>query len=836
MLAAVSLIAACDGGDRPEPLGQVQPIVIPVADTTTRVNFNIDDPTLEIPATFPVRDLDLLTLVWSDEFNGDRLDPEVWFFESGDGSQYGIPGWGNGERQWYLPDNAKLEDGKLKITARRETVGNFGFTSARINTRDRFAFKYGRIEASIKLPSGQGLWPAFWMLAQDSPYGDWPSSGEIDILEAVNLDGFPGPGGAGGGNEIFGTLHFGGGNLGRLIASNTYVPSTDVTEDFRTYALEWDENEIRWYYDGILYAVENSWRSNAAPYPAPFDQPFYILLNLAVGGNFPGSPDGSTPSPATMEVDWVRVYSGEESAPAPAGPGITPDVVISAVDGSAPDLTPTFETFGSGSTFVENFAGDSSYANVVAVTVGAGYGGGALAQLGLTELAPGFATGYGEFVFKVKGLNADNTIIAKLEEPFPGTSVPVQVDLAAPPADVATASLGDGWSQVVIQMSAYGDVSTFSQIVFQTLDGAYAEGHRFYLADIGFNLDDGGPVGAGLGIYSETHTETTVTITSIVSAGNTVRIEDSTAVPPFDGLESLALTYSDDSQGQGFGGAVFEFENENVSAYDTLKFSIDTSAFTGFANLTVQFEPPGGGTPGGNVSLAAYTPVATSGNWRTYEIPLADFTAVDPTLVNKLGFFNARDGAGVLLAGTLYLDDIHLATVGGRGGGGTPGDLAVNGGFEAGDLSGWALFPVSADPNEQTVVTTNPRSGTYAGRLNNTTPGRASIIKQANLTPVAIGQTVTVRFSARGSFDVGGVAFAEFFTELAGEGTSSAQILGGGPLALAADPNVWADFEYTVPITADVSGGITLQLTATTGGDAGSFADVYYDNVSIVIN
>lgn len=840
MLAAVSLIAACDGGDRPEPLGQVQTIIIPVADTTTRVNFNIDDPTLEIPGTFPVRDLDLLTLVWSDEFNGDRLDPEVWFFESGDGSQYGIPGWGNGERQWYLPDNARLEDGKLKITARRETVGDFGFTSARINTRDRFAFKYGRIEASIKLPSGQGLWPAFWMLAQDSPYGDWPSSGEIDILEAVNLDGFPGPGGAGGGNEIFGTLHFGGGNLGRLIASNTYVPSTDVTEDFRTYALEWDENEIRWYYDGILYAVENSWRSNAAPYPAPFDQPFYILLNLAVGGNFPGSPDGSTPLSATMEVDWVRVYSGAESAPEPAGPGITPDVVISAVDGSAPDLTPTFEAFGSGSTFDENFAGDSSYPNVVAVTVGAGYGGGALAQLGLTELAPGFATGFSEFVFKVKGLDADNTIIAKLEEPFPGTSVPVQVDLAAPPADVAVVSLGDGWSQVVIQMSAYGDVSTFSQIVFQTLDGAYAEGHRFYLADIGFTIDEGGPVGAGLGIYSETFTETTVTITNIVSAGNTVTIADSTAVPPFEGLVSLALTYSDNSQGQGFGGAVFEFEDENVSAYDTLKFSIDTSVFAGFANLTVQFEPPGGGTPGGNVSLAAYTPVGSSGNWRTYEIPLADFTAVDPTLVNKLGFFNARDGDNVLLAGTLYLDDIHLATVGdtggGGGGGGASGDLAVNGGFEAGDLSGWALFPVSANPNEQTVVTTNPRAGTYAGRLNNTTPGSASIIKQANLTPVSIGQTATVRFSARGSLGIGGVAFAEFFTELAGEGTSSAQILGGGPLPLDADPNVWADFEFTIPITADVSGGVTLQLTATTGGDGGSFADVYYDNVSIVIN
>ena len=852
-LATLVALSACTQEDRDQPLEQVQPIDIPVADTTTRTNFNIDNPTLEIPTTFPVSDGDLLTLVWSDEFDGAQLDPETWFFESGDGSDFvgdggitGLPsGWGNNELQWYLPDNAQLENGVLKITARRETVGDFGYTSARITTRDRFAFKYGRIEASIKFPSGQGLWPAFWMLSQDSPYGSWAATGEIDIVEAANLDGQPGPGGVGGGNNIFGTIHYGGEFPANEFSSVDYTPSEDVTGGFNTYALEWDEFEIRWYFNGILYAVQNSWFSTAAPYPAPFDQPFHILLNLAVGGDLPGAPNGSTPFPATMEVDWVRVYSGEEAEVEPADPGIIPEVVISAADGAAPDLTLTFETFGSGSTFTENFAGDNSYANVVQVTVGAGYGAGTLAQLGLTGLTPGFATGYGEFVFKVKGLDEDNTVVAKLEEPFPGTSVPIQIDLTAPPADVTVTDLGDGWSQVVIQVAAFGDVSTFEQIVFETLVGAYPEGHRFYLADIGFNVDGGGGGGGtGLGIFSETNTATTVTITNIVSAGNSVDIDTaSTAVTPFDGSVSLALTYSDDSQGNGFGGAVFEFEDIDISAYDTLKFSIDTSAFAGFANLTVQFEPPGGGTPGGNVTLASYTPVATSGNWEVYEIPVADFTALDPTLVNKLGFFNARDGSDVLLAGTLYLDDIHLTTGstggggGGTGGGGGPGagDLAVNGSFEAGDLSGWALFPVSADPNEQTVVTTNPKSGTFAGRINNTTPGTASIIKQANLTPVATGQTATVSFSARGSLAAGGVAFAEFFTELDGEGTSSAQILGGGPLALDSDPNVWTDFEFVVPISADVSGGITLQLTATTGG-AGSSADVYYDDVSIVIN
>jgi beta-glucanase (GH16 family) len=475
----------------------VEIIDIPAADVGNQQNTNINNPTLNIPATFEVGP-GALTLVWSEEFDGPAIDPETWFFATGDGSEVGLPGgWGNNELQYYLPDNAMIVNGVLEITARRETAGGLNYTSARINTEDRFAFQYGRIEASIKLPSGQGIWPAFWMLSQDSDYlcgGEpciWAATGEIDIVEAVNLDGT-------GGNEIFGTIHYGGEFPQNTRSEARYTPSEDVTEDFHIHALEWDADEIRWYFDDTLYAMQNSWDStadNGGP-GAPFNQPFHILLNVAVGGNFPGSPNATTPFPVTMEVDWVRVYSGEVPPVDPADPGITPDVVISAADGSTPDLTPGFDPFGSGSLIVENFAGDNSYANVVEVTVGGGYGGGALAQLGLTGLTPGFATGYDEFVFKVKGLDADNTILAKLEEPFPGTSVPVQIDLTAPPANVAVTDLGDGWSQVVIPVSAYGDVSTFSQIVFQTLDGAYAEGATFYLADIGFN-NAGGSGGDG---------------------------------------------------------------------------------------------------------------------------------------------------------------------------------------------------------------------------------------------------------------------------------------------------------------------------------------------------
>ena len=223
--------------------------------------------------------------------------------------------WGNNEEQYYLPDNAQLVNGALEITAKFQRFGGYNYTSARIITEDRFAFRYGRIEASIKLPAGQGLWPAFWMLSQDSPYGDWASEwalgGEIDIIEAVNIGGTPGPGGAGGGNQIFGNIYYGGQFPAQQSSGQAYTPSVDVSTGFHTYAVEWDATEIRWYFDDLLIGMQNSWFSAAADYPAPFDQPFFIVLNLAVGGNFPGPPTDASVFPATMEVDWVRVYSGQ---------------------------------------------------------------------------------------------------------------------------------------------------------------------------------------------------------------------------------------------------------------------------------------------------------------------------------------------------------------------------------------------------------------------------------------------------------------------------------------------------------------------------------------------
>ena len=302
-LGTIWLTAACVDNGREPRLSEIQTIA-PAA-TGPQSNQNTAAPTLTVAQNFEVSAGENLTLVWSDEFDGTALDPEVWFFATGDGTEAGLPGgWGNNELQYYLPDSAQLEGGVLKITARRESFGGLNYTSARINTQDRFAFRYGRIEASIKLPAGQGVWPAFWMLSQDSPYGTWAATGEIDVMEAVNLGGT-------GGNEIFGTIHYGAPFPGNVFTSVTYTPSESVTDSFHTYAIEWDATEIRWYFDDTLYAVQNNWFSSAAPFPAPFDQPFHILLNVAVGGNLPGVPNANTVFPVTMEVDYVRVFTGD---------------------------------------------------------------------------------------------------------------------------------------------------------------------------------------------------------------------------------------------------------------------------------------------------------------------------------------------------------------------------------------------------------------------------------------------------------------------------------------------------------------------------------------------
>jgi beta-glucanase (GH16 family) len=241
------------------------------------------------------------TLIWQDEFEGSSLDLAQWTHQTGDGCSLGenLCGWGNNELQWYQAANTVVEDGKLKIIAKKETVGGREYTSSRINTKGKFDRTYGRFEASIKLPTGQGLWPAFWMLPTDEVYGGWPQSGEIDIMELIGSEP----------EVAHGTIHFGPPWPNNRSTGEAFTLNEGTFNDgFHEFAIEWEAGEIRWYVDDYLYATKRP--VDLAPDPWPFDQDFHFLLNVAVGGNWPGSPNAFTQFPQTMEVEYVRVYDG----------------------------------------------------------------------------------------------------------------------------------------------------------------------------------------------------------------------------------------------------------------------------------------------------------------------------------------------------------------------------------------------------------------------------------------------------------------------------------------------------------------------------------------------
>jgi len=252
------------------------------------------------PATAECDGIPRCELVWADEFDGSEVDSAKWSFQLGDGSEVGLPrGWGNNELQFYQESNATVGDGVLTLIAREESVSGFGYTSARLRTLGKGDWRYGRFEMRARLPVGQGLWPAFWMLPSTEVYGGWAASGEIDIMENVGQEP----------ERVTGTLHYGSPWPRNAFSGSEYLLADGLFhEDFHVFAVEWERGEIRWYVDGEQYATQTDWFSSGGPFPAPFDRGFYLLLNVAVGGNLPGSPDSTTTFPQELVVDYVRVY------------------------------------------------------------------------------------------------------------------------------------------------------------------------------------------------------------------------------------------------------------------------------------------------------------------------------------------------------------------------------------------------------------------------------------------------------------------------------------------------------------------------------------------------
>jgi beta-glucanase (GH16 family) len=249
-----------------------------------------------VPASLPG-----WTLTWSDEFNqpdGSPPDPTKWKIETGGN------GWGNEELEYYTarPENLHVKNGNLEMIALKATyTGPNGvirnYTSARLNTQGKFDQAYGRFEARIKIPYGQGIWPAFWMLSNDIEKVGWPTGGEIDIMENIGREPA----------IVHGTIHGPGYSGGKGIGAPYAITTGRFTDDYHVFAAEWEPNQIRFYVDDHLYATRTP-----ADLPARnkwvYDHPFFVILDLAIGGGWPGNPDGTTVFPQTMLVDYVRVY------------------------------------------------------------------------------------------------------------------------------------------------------------------------------------------------------------------------------------------------------------------------------------------------------------------------------------------------------------------------------------------------------------------------------------------------------------------------------------------------------------------------------------------------
>jgi beta-glucanase (GH16 family) len=244
---------------------------------------------LTLPIALPAQCWELM---WADEFEGNTVNTAKW------GYNIGGNGWGNNEWQHYTdrPENATVSDNTLKIIARQENYNGNNYTSARMVTKGKYAFTYGKVTARMKLPLGQGIWPAFWTLPEENYYGGWPFSGEMDIMELIGHQPA----------RVYGTLHASNGGSHIYSGDNYNLASGTFNDDFHEFSMEWGPGIIKHYVDDSLFLTQTNTTFNADPWP--FNRPFHLLLNLAVGGNWPGYPDATTVFPQTLEVDWVRVY------------------------------------------------------------------------------------------------------------------------------------------------------------------------------------------------------------------------------------------------------------------------------------------------------------------------------------------------------------------------------------------------------------------------------------------------------------------------------------------------------------------------------------------------
>ncbi len=263
---------------------------------STQVNVVLPEPPNGIPSTgyTTPSSYEGYELVWQDEFDGDELSSD-WTFEIGTGSN----GWGNNELQYYRQENTTVKDGYAIIEAREQNFGDRDYTSSRVITKGKQSFQYGRIDIRAALPYGQGIWPALWMLGGNFSEVGWPHCGELDIMEMI--------GGSGRENTIHGTIHWQSDEGYASYGNSNSLGSGTFHDEFHVFSIVWDSESIKWYRDDILFSEVDI----TPGHMTEFHQEFFFIMNVAVGGNWPGNPNASTVFPQRMIVDYIRVFQEE---------------------------------------------------------------------------------------------------------------------------------------------------------------------------------------------------------------------------------------------------------------------------------------------------------------------------------------------------------------------------------------------------------------------------------------------------------------------------------------------------------------------------------------------
>lgn len=265
---------------------------------TTQVEVVIPEPPISDEGYTTPDSYDGYTLEWQDDFDGESVNTSNWTFELGTGSN----GWGNNELQFYRAENTSVKDGYLIITAKKENFSGREYTSSRMVTRGKQEFQYGRVDIRALLPKGQGVWPALWMLGANYPEVPWPACGEIDIMEKI--------GGTGNENKVYGTLHWDheGAHACTCDKPAYTLPDGIFNDKFHVFTITWDSENIKWYVDDVLFNTIDITPGGLSE----FHEKFFFIFNVAVGGDWPGSPDASTVFPQRMIVDYIRVFKPQE--------------------------------------------------------------------------------------------------------------------------------------------------------------------------------------------------------------------------------------------------------------------------------------------------------------------------------------------------------------------------------------------------------------------------------------------------------------------------------------------------------------------------------------------